>query len=322
MQQRNYWAFRIDKRNREYFKKELLEKQQLRQGWGYNEGQNLRNMTVDEGAKRNLPIMKKVKKGDMLLVPDLYNLGTISIVEALEDFDKGYKYEIDPHIGDYGHIFPAKFIKEFARHNILAGGLKLKNPCRFWSLNGYKDIIERIISEPDENLLNPQNYSQRYNYVENEVFKEYEEKMKNLLYKKMNEQMSDTDWEYALVHGLKRLYPDYEINRVGGKSEKDHGCDITITFESPLGGKRYVIAVQVKDYSGIVDNSPIDQICKADTYFEQNDEILLEKWVILTKCDKEINKNLEEYAAEKNVHIYYGTELKELLYKIAMNDNE
>jgi len=45
-------------------------------------------------------------------------------------------------LGDYGHIFPARFIKRFTRNNEnVTGNLRstLKNPSRFWSINHYSD---------------------------------------------------------------------------------------------------------------------------------------------------------------------------------------
>ncbi len=43
----NYWGYRIDKENRRYFFKEILEGR-LRQGWGYSESQNLKGKNVDK----------------------------------------------------------------------------------------------------------------------------------------------------------------------------------------------------------------------------------------------------------------------------------
>lgn len=65
---KRYWGYRIDASAIDFFRKEL-EEGRLRQGWGYDEGQDLRKMTVDEGASRNSRMKNEVKKGDILLVP-------------------------------------------------------------------------------------------------------------------------------------------------------------------------------------------------------------------------------------------------------------
>lgn len=323
---KNYYGFRINKAKRDFFKKELIEHKRLRQGWGYDPGQDLRNMTVNEGASRNRSMLK-VKKDDILLVPSLTFSDTVAIVRATEDFDKGYRFEIDPVEKDFGHIFPAEYIAEFRRHNPLVGSLKasLRTPMRFWSLNDFADIIEKMIAAPKESLLSVKDYNERYEAVEEAVFDSFEDQFKEKLYNDMNSQFSESEWEFALTHGLQKLYPHYKVIRVGGKSEKEHGADIIIKIPSPLtyDESYYIIAIQVKDYSNVVGFDPIDQILKADNYedWHSPQNKLLEKWVILTKCQKKINADFENYAASQNVKVIWGDDLKELLYNIAMKPN-
>ena len=42
---------------------------------------------MDEGAGRNRPIFNKVKKGDILLIPQIPSWGEVALVEATEDFN-------------------------------------------------------------------------------------------------------------------------------------------------------------------------------------------------------------------------------------------
>ena len=65
---KTYWGYRICNESASLFNKELQEGR-LRQGWGYDLGQDLRNLTVDDGARKNLKMYKEVKKGDILLIP-------------------------------------------------------------------------------------------------------------------------------------------------------------------------------------------------------------------------------------------------------------
>ena len=62
--EKNYWGYRIDVKNQDFFFKEL-EQGRLRQGWGYAENQKLPD-TTDSGARKNLSMYKNVKKGDIL----------------------------------------------------------------------------------------------------------------------------------------------------------------------------------------------------------------------------------------------------------------
>lgn len=57
----NYWGYRIDTRYIDFFNLELQEGR-LRQGWGFDPGQDLRSMTVNEGASRNISMIERVKK--------------------------------------------------------------------------------------------------------------------------------------------------------------------------------------------------------------------------------------------------------------------
>lgn len=320
---KHYYGYRINTSQRDFFKKELLEHKHLRQGWGYDPGQDLRNMTVNEGASRNRS-MFKVKQGDILLVPSLCSPDTVAVVRATQDFATGYRFEIDPTLKDFGHIFPAEYVTEFRRHNSLVGKLKasLRTPMRFWGLDDFAKIIEQLIATPRASLLEVKDYNNQYEEVEESVFDAFAEDFKRILYDKMYSQFSESEWEFVLVHGLRRLYPHYKVERVGGKTEKEHGADIIIKIPSPLtyDESYYVIAIQVKDYNNVVGYGPIDQVSKADSFDEwkNGQNMLLEKWVVLTGCTKQLNSNFEQYAASKNVKIIWGDDLKELLYVIAM----
>ncbi len=321
MGKKNYWCYRVDTSKIKFFTNELNEGR-LRQGWGWDEAQDLRNFKLDEGAGRNRPMFNKVKKGDILLIPQVPNWGEVALVEATEDWNKGYTFEIDPALGDYGHIFPAKFIKRFTRNNEnVSGNLRstLKNPSRFWNINHYSDDVERLLNVPQDELIKKQDIQSRLTSVIGDVFNNVfdEQKFTNELYKKLIKQFTREEWEFALVNGLKELFPFYQIERVGGKEEKNHGTDILIKLPSLLDNYEYAIAIQVKDYEGTVGQSVIDQINKADNYWESENLKLIEKWVIITKSSKDVNTELLNN--NSNVKIIFADELKDLFNRIAKN---
>jgi len=64
--EKNYWGYRIDVKNQDFFFKEL-EQGRLRQGWGYAENQKLPD-TTDSGARKNLSMYDNVKKGDIAIL--------------------------------------------------------------------------------------------------------------------------------------------------------------------------------------------------------------------------------------------------------------
>jgi hypothetical protein len=317
MAKRNYWCYRINNEIPEFFWKELVDGR-LRQGWGWHKGNNLKNFKKDEGAGRNRPMLN-VKKGDILLVPHLPEWENIAIVEATEDWEEGYKFEIDKKLGDYGHIFPARFVKKFNRSNEnVTGNIRstLKNPSRFWNINHYGKDVEKLLKIEETNLSKTQMYEDRLEAsienVFNKVFNTGD--FSEMLYKKLNEQFTREEWEFALVYGLRQLFPNYYIERVGGGKESEHGTDILMKIPGIISGYEYVIAIQVKDYEGFVTNDVIKQINKADKYWNNENTKLIEKIVIITRADKEDHLDLLEN--KDHVKFIFAKELKELLTKI------
>jgi hypothetical protein len=327
---KNYWGYRIDKERSEFFRDEL-QKGWLRQGWGSEEGQDLRNLTVDNGASKNLPMLQ-VKKGDILLVPNLPEWGEVAIVEATEDWETGYRFEIydeenecdgdlsqayddtDP-IYDYGHIFPAKMLKPFTRQNALVTGeirSTLKCQSRFWNISHCGEAIERLLTS-DSNLLAEQSYEDRLETSIESVFTDLfnEDKFSRNLYDKLTEQFSAESWERALVCGLQKLFPYYQVERVGGYYEPLHGTDILVKMPSIISSEEYyVIAIQVKDYKDYVDGSVMEQIGKAD-FWNNGTLKVIEKVVILTRAPQEHNLHLAQN--DKGVRFIFADDLRQML---------
>ncbi len=318
MSKKNYWCYRVDTSNIKYFTNELNEGR-LRQGWGWDKAQDLRNFKLDEGAGRNRPMFNKVKKGDILLIPQLPNWGEVALVEATEDWNKGYFFDINPKYGDYGHVFPAKYLKKFTRDNAnVTGNLRstLKNPSRFWNINHYSDDVDLLLNTQITELSKRQDHNSRLESSIGSVFNDVFDQtlFADKLYEKLTEQFTREEWEFALVYGLKQMFPFYQIERVGGKEEKNHGTDILIKIPSILSNYGYAIAIQVKDYDGFVGNEVIAQINKADNYWDSENLKLIEKIVIITKAKKDENIRLLEH--DKNVKFIFATELKQLLTEI------
>ena len=307
---RNLWGYRIDTSNTEFFLKELKEGR-LRQGWGYDEGQDLRNLTVDAGAKRNLSIYNHVKQGDILVIPRLPTWDEVMIVEATADFDQGYQYKIDEKLEDFGHIFPAKILKSFNRHHhFVDGDLRktLKQRSRFWNVYHCQENIEHLI-QTQESLDSSLHASDRFHhalyktYAHTELFENF--------YKDMSQHITGEEWEHALVACLESLLPDpISVEKVGGSHEAMHGTDILIRLPGILE-KQYGIAIQVKDHEGIMHENAIEQIRKADAYWNQENLTLVDKYIIVTDCYKEDQTTAIQQV--EDVTILYGHDLQKLL---------
>lgn len=309
---RNYWAFRVDKRYLSDLNEEL-EKGHLRQGWGWDERQNLNSFTLNEGASRNFPMLNGVKKNDIILVPHLPHWGLVSIVEATEDWKSGYRFEIFK-TGDHGHVFPARRLKIFSRHNEnVTGNIRstLRNPSRFWNISHYGDDIDKLLSVDDE-CIESQGRSDR---LIEAIAKSFVEVPKNLI-SELNTQFNASEWEYVLVDMFTELYPHCTVERVGGKLEAQHGTDILITIPGITSDTSYCIAVQIKDWNNNAGLYPVDQVLKADWWNNDNRKVI-EKVVVLIRAEEESNEAIIRYASEKGVKIIFASDLKEMAFKYA-----
>lgn len=319
MSKPNYWCYRIDTDNILFFKNELLEHNRLRQGWGWDERQDLRNLQMDEGARRNQAMFENVKRGDILLVPRLPDWTEVAIVQAEEDWAEGYRFEIDKEMADFGHVFPAKYLKCFSRQNAhVSGNIRstLRNPCRFWNINHYAADVEQLLKTPKDQLSVVQDHSSRLMGAVDAAFNHEfnHSEFAEQIYKRLNKAFMQEEWEFALVEGFRQMFPHYHVERVGGREEAKHGTDILIRLPSPLPEYQYAIAIQVKDYEGAVNGDVIEQIGKADEYYQDPNLKLIDKWIIFTRAIEDANLQLIDGA--NGIKIVFANELKEILENI------
>ena len=275
--------------------------------------------TKDSDARKNFSMYNNVKKGDILLIPRLPDWGSVAIAEAAEDWDKGYKFEIDDEKKDFGHIFPAKYIGCFNRHGKDVSGniqstLKARN--RFWNISRLSKDVEKIIQNLENNKISVSiNES-----IENIISEEMETYLKLLnefsetIYKKYDDKFKAADWEKVLKNILEKIYPsEYIVENIGGIKEEKHGTDISITIPGIF--ENYVIAIQIKNYKDVVNNidTIIEQINKSEEYEWSNNRKLIDKILIITSAKKKDNLNLVEKCQEKNIKVIFSEELKKLI---------
>ena len=344
----NYWGFRLGNVAKLYGE---MKEGRLRQGWGWDPGQDLRKLinndkdAVNEGASRNRSMYDKVKKGDIILVtiPHKVEWNKIAIVEATLNWDDGYDfdpidftektqdYQSDDNESnpvDYGHVFPVKYLREFHTHNpCVHGEIRKTFRCysRFWSINRYAPYIEVILKENPDNLNKPLYGEEKLdNAINKEFNKLFNEEHLDKLLDNVQESYNAAEWEQGIKIGLEKLVQtssDIRVDTTANKTEKEHGADLLIYFPNPIDESiQYVIAVQVKDHKGVVSTNAVKQIIKADKYFKGKKEEglrLIEMMVVITNAEKIDNKKIEEEAAENNVKILFKRDFELLLTKIA-----
>ena len=272
--------------------------------------------TKDSGARKNLSMYHNVKKGDILLIPRLPDWGSVAIVEAIEDWDdkeKGYKFEIDDEKKDYGHIFPAKYIGCFNRHGKDVSGniqstLKARN--RFWIISRFSEEIEKIMKNLEGNRESTSVIENIKNIVSEQVkfyfdLKGFSEKVID----EYNRKFTASQWEEVIKNILEKIYPGYEIERIGGSKEEKHGTDILVTISGLSNLEKYNIAMQVKNYNDVISDNNIDniikQINKAEEYVWENNGKLIDKILVITSAKKEENPKLIKKCKKENIKVIF-----------------
>ena len=322
--EKNYWGYRIDVKNQDFFFKEL-EQGRLRQGWGYAENQKLPD-TTDSGARKNLSMYNNVKKGDILLIPRLPDWGSVAIAEAAEDWnneEKGYRFEIDDEKKDFGHIFPANYIGCFNRHGKDVSGniqstLKARN--RFWNISRLSEDIEKIMKNLEGNKESTSVIENIKNIISEKVKTYFDLKeCCDRIVDEYNKKFTASQWEEVLKNVLEKIYPEYEIEKTGGMKEEEHGTDILINVPGISISESYNIAIQVKNYEGEISdeniNIIIDQVDKAKGYKWENNGKLIDQILVITSAEEKDNPKLIEECQNKEIRVIFSEELKKLIFQ-------
>lgn len=310
---RNYWGYRICKASSPFFSKELDEGR-LRQGWGYDLGQDLRNLTVDDGARNNLKMYNEVKKGDLLLIPHLPSWEEISIAEAKEDWAVGYCYDIPKDQGDFGHIFPAHLIKVVNRYSLEVPDrirLSLCCPRRFWTMNDYADDIEdilRSIKAEDSKAPNmifddtPNLFDYATSELSQDAFILWLLNWANIEYKKYDEELNHTAQRFV-------------------KMLLDSKCDIPITSVKTykqlnnidvfaVVNKKYALIIEDKVNTGTHDN----QLKRYKEWILKHDEFRnLDLECVYLKSGNESLSNLKQIEQEEQYRLILRKDVLEIL---------
>ncbi len=328
----NYWGFRTSHVEKLYYE---MKDGRLRQGWGWLDGQDLRKLDKNEkgaedyGARKNLPMFRKVKKDDLLLVtiPHPVAWHKVAIVRATQDWSENYKFEKLEGEDDYKHVFPVEYIREFhTNSHIVHGEIRKTLKCqrRFWNTSNYAEYIDVILKAKEEELDNVVHGEGKLNYAINTAFqKVFDDELLNKMLDKVQGYYNAAEWEAGIKTGLDRLADTtagFRVETTSNKVEYNHGADLLIYLPNPIDADlEYLIAVQVKDHEGDVSKDAIDQISKADKYFSEKEghAQLIEKMVLITKAKRADNQEIEEYAKEKGVKILFKKDFERLMSRIA-----
>ena len=341
----NYYIFRIDYQNKEYFK-ENLRKNILRQGWGMqnlsllNEKGEVR--TQEEWAiscpeswrltekdkkylinkNNNLRKMLEMKEGDIILIPKFPKENMFSLYRI-----KG-KYYFDLEKDDYGHCIPVEVANYFPEEMDKCFNYNANNFTKLIhsKLRGYQTSINSVynseIIDAIKNLLKTKSIKEEFSIVEilKDIFYKNIKSMENLNREIFSIRPDDVEKlvEYIFVKQGYLIESSNTYDKKGGDSDRTFIKPLAILNEinDELGSCRVYIQIKKKD--GIYDEDEgIEQLEKITNNKEkiENKKNIFNTFYKVLICTGEFSSRIKEKARENNIILIDGIQLVRLCLK-------
>lgn len=276
---RRYVVVRTDKSRAGFMLREF-EQGRLRQGWGWLPSQDLRllrakvnanqKLTADESAAwRNRRLLDTepdgLKLGDVVVVPNLPERGRWVLARVAEPYAYAPPAP-EANVGvDYAHVVAVTPIRapdgklaviDPDNENVDARlRATMRNLSRMWSIDALGAAVEKIIAAAegggDLGTVEPEAQKQAG------VF----EAVRAAAWKAVRERYHGAQFEQLVLTLFRQIYSGGRVEHWGGRSEQ--GADLIVFMQDPLG-LEYKIAVQVKLFDGVIDDThALDQIAQA-----------------------------------------------------------
>ena len=275
----NCWAMRTSRHSEKHriFLDNELRSGRLRQGWGWEESQDLRRLAelwangrelddAQEKAARHWRMgnghgVAYMQVGDLVAVPNMPNDGHFTICRIAGD----YYFEIAQDFEDFGHVRPVEVLTPMGvanNHDLVHAGLRRSFRCRLrlWNIGSYHDCLDSILNSglSPEALAMGSTPMERVESVVSELVIEPLNLMAERLGKALPGSVRAQEWEPVLQNALQSLV-SVSVLRTGGRGER--GADIEIVIANPFEENRdWIVPVQVKDYEGEVDPGVAKQL--------------------------------------------------------------
>lgn len=329
----NYYIFRIDYSDRDYFKKNL-EKGILRQGWGVEnlslltESGEIRSQeewvnacpeswrTSDEARRylrnknNNLRKMLEMKEGDIILIPKFPEWDTFSLYRV----SGKYYFDLEKEKGDYGHCISVEIAKEkpeeIDKYFTYNGNDDTK--VVHSKLRGYQTSINSVYNEEIikaiKNLLQIKSIKEASPITEilRNIFEKNIKNMENLNKEIFSVRPNDVE-EIVENIFIKQGYLVESRNsydKKGGDSDRIFIKPLPILSEvnDEIGSCR--VYVQIKKKDGIYDEdegiNQLEEIVKTKEKIEEKESKDNNFYKVLV-CTGEFSPRVKELAQEKNI---------------------
>lgn len=134
------------------------------------------------------------------------------------------------------------------------------------------------------------------------------------LYDKLSEQFTIHEWTIALIYSLRSMFPQYAIERIGGKNNKHFGPDILIKLPSIFPSREYFITIHIVDYQNIDKIDHENLIAKIRDNWQNEQLKLIETIVIVTNTNE--NDDLDIFDCKTKITYILADKLKQLVTEI------
>ena len=343
----NYYIFRIDYSDRDYFKKNL-EKGILKQGWGLenlsllDENGEERNQekwvnacpeswrNTDEARRylrnknSNLRKMLEMKEGDIILIPKFPEWNMFSLYRV-----KGkYYFDLEKTKGDYGHCIPVevatKFSDEVDKYFTYNGNDATK--VIHSKLRGYQKAINSVynneIISAIESLLQIKSIKEESQITEilRGIFEKNIKSMENLNKEIFSIRPDDVEKivEEIFVKQGYLVESRNSYDKKGGDSDRTFIKPLPILCEvnDEIGNCR--VYVQIKKKDGICDEDEgikqLEDIVKSKEKIEGIEDKINNIYKVLV-CTGEFSDRIKELARDKNIILIDGIQLVRMCIK-------
>ena len=272
-----YWSMRTDKKQPAFFYSEL-KAGRLRQGWGYSDDVDLRNLQRLKGSGRELTKEQQdawrgnwrllpnepdaIKRDDIVLLPNLPEPGLWSVARIVDD---DYRFEVSSEFGDYGHIRNVQLLNADAPINPYSTAVHadlrktMRAQVRLWNVDQYSESIQVLLDAISHRreVGKPESGAERLSAIRRTL--------KAQLWEHVDRGFQGSEFEEVCRILLEQAYETVEHTAGSGERGADFVCDSTDGLGVP-----YRVVVQVKKWAGESDlRHPLEQIREAVSNYEE-----------------------------------------------------
>lgn len=275
-----HWVVRTDKSKTDYIWSEL-KAGRLRQGWGYQNDQDLRLLSqlrrdgqplsqpqIDSwrGNRRLLSTEPDgVQIGDVIITPHVPKHGVWSLVRVAGEYRWEGSGESNGTFPDYGHVLPVELLTSEERpispyEEGVAAGLRqtMRVLSRMWNIDALGAEVEGLLELVRSGTTPVPAAANRLPHVLTSA--------EAAAWEEIVRQFHGAEFERPCILLLEALYGEGNVEHTGGSGER--GADAICTFTDPLGIS-HRLAVQIKMWSWDANwTRPLDQIRQAHTAYD------------------------------------------------------